>query len=674
LSNDHRSTAGRARTRGLVALAAACLVALSLAPAVAASSTLSSPTSLSGSSTVAAVPFHETGGGVTITGSKTITVSWTQPATLGTVFDPNLVRQGRALNPSDSYTPLPGVMSVAYALTDLEISWEDIGPIHLGSPTYTTHGTCSLQAGGPDYSCDLDSPQVPVLDTFPAPGPFVKLSLGSHVTVSPHGIATLRTASFGGVAGGTAGLSLHALPIVDNLSIPCTAGAGDDLSYALGGLSTTPDINVETDLNFDVGVSIPNPIFPIGPLLFYPSFATPTIDLGSQPGSIDMTGAGATFNLGPVQKNNAPPNVVATGDPYSGDEGSPVAFDGSHSSSICGFPTLRWDFSDGGVAFGKVPHHTFQAPGNFSGQLTATDTTGLASTTTFSVDITNVAPAATAGPGTTAAWGRSVAFNGSATDPGADDQSTLTYSWSFGDGSPSATGGPSTSHAYVAPGAYTATLTACDRWGACDWSTRIVTVTKRTVTVGYLGDTAGRYDTAGGLSASLVDQFGANVSGRTIDFTVDGAAAGSAVTNSSGIATASYTPSVNAGDYATTASFAGDSLYVENDGAGAIAIARKATTVTYTGALSGGPNKTVILSAVLRDATGTALANRSIDFQLGNQTATATTDSSGVASTTLKLNQKNAKYSVTATWVSSGADAARYTGSVASATFSLQAK
>ena len=50
------------------------------------------------------------------------------------------------------------------------------------------------------------------------------------------------------------------------------------------------------------------------------------------------------------------------------------------------------------------------------------------------------------------------------------------------------------------------------------------------------------------------------------------------------------------------------------------------------------------------------------------------TDASGVATTNLKLNQKNGKYLLTATWTPLGADAPRYLGSAASTTFSLQSK
>jgi hypothetical protein len=217
-------------------------------------------------------------------------------------------------------------------------------------------------------------------------------------------------------------------------------------------------------------------------------------------------------------------------------------------------------------------------------------------------------------------------------------------------------------------------LTVCDRLNLCSSDTRTVEVRKRTVTIGSLGDTAGTYDTGGARRASLVDEFGSVVSGRTLDFSVNGIGAGSSVTSSSGIAQVSWTPLLDAGTYATGASFAGDSLYEATSGSNSVAITRKATTMTYTGTTTGGPNKAVILSAVLKDATGKALAGRQVVFVLGSQQVQALTDASGIASASLKLVQKNGTYSLTATWAPSGADANRYVGSAASATFKLQAK
>ena len=58
---------------------------------------------------------------------------------------------------------------------------------------------------------------------------------------------------------------------------------------------------------------------------------------------------------------------------------------------------LRWDFSDGGVAFGPHPSHTFADNGHYTGQLTATDQAGNATTQAFEVEVSNQNPAAIAG-------------------------------------------------------------------------------------------------------------------------------------------------------------------------------------------------------------------------------------------------------------------------------------
>jgi hypothetical protein len=310
-----------------------------------------------------------------------------------------------------------------------------------------------------------------------------------------------------------------------------------------------------------------------------------------------------------------------------------------------------------------------------------TDETGLSATRSFTVVVSNVVPSVNAGPDTTAHWGRPVAFNGQATDPGADDQSTLQYTWDFGDGTPSASGGPSVIHSYAAPNDYTATLTVCDKDenpATCPSDTRVIHVTKRDSSTGYTGDGSGVFDTPATLSASLVDEYGQNVNGRTITFTVGSDPSLSASTNSSGIATKSYTPQLVAGSYSASAAFAGDSLYNTSSSSHSFDVAKKGSTIAYTGAVTGGPNKTIVVSAVLKDATGKPLGGRTVNFQLGTQSVNATTDGTGVASTSLKLTQKNGTYTVSAAWVSGlfapTGDGARYTGSTDAKVFKLQAK
>jgi PKD repeat protein len=556
-SPGHRRRGAIVGALALLALAGGVVAA---APALAATTTLTSPTTLSGSADISSLGVTASGAGVTATFDLDTSLKWSQAASVSTTFDPNLIRQGRSPNPSDLYsTTASGNMTVTWTLSNLQVSWDSVGPLSLGSPSFNASGNCDLTASGGDHSCHLSSSEIGLLDPgFPAISPFVKLSLAADVTVSPQGIATLRQATFGGNADGTSNLSLSESPVTDPLTIPCSVGAGDEFNYALGTLSTTQGVAVTSSLVFDVGAEAPDPVIPFKE--DYVSFATPTIPLDTANSSITMTGSGASFDMGPVQHNNIPP-IANAGGPYSGNEGSPITFDGSGSSSICGFPTLTWNFSDGGVAFGAQPQHTFTGPGTYSGLLTATDKTGLTDTTTFSVTVANLPPVADAGPNMSTEWGVPVTLNGSAVDPGSSEQPFLSYRWDFGDGSPSASGGASVTHTYAAPGTYTATFTACDPESACGTSTTQVVVSKRTATTTYTGPNTSRPSKTITLSATVVDDLGQPVAGRTVTFTL-GSQTVSATTSSSGVASAMLKITQRQGTYTVTASFAGDAKYV----------------------------------------------------------------------------------------------------------------
>src|SRR5262249_14324515 len=61
-------------------------------------------------------------------------------------------------------------------------------------------------------------------------------------------------------------------------------------------------------------------------------------------------------------------------------------------------------------------------------------------------------------------------------------------------------------------------------------------------------------------------------------------------------------------------------------------VTKRDTTLGYTGTLSSSPGKTVTLTASLVDEFGQPVVGRKVNFVLGTQTATATTDASGHAS------------------------------------------
>jgi PKD repeat protein len=552
----------RHRRRFLSAiLTTGLLIALTATPASAATTTLVAPTVLSGSQSVSGTSITVSGAGVTATMDLTTSLSWSQAAAVAATFDPNLVRQGRPLDPVDAFSRTgSGTLKVDWTLANLTISWDgvSVGPF---SPTFTDSTSCDLKAvGASPYSCSAASSQVDLIPVFLGYiGPYASVGLKTKVTVQPAGLETLRTASFGGLTDGTANLTLGESPITDPLTIPCTAGKGDTMTYALGTFSTSPGIVVETDLVFEVGAAFPDPIIPFTE--DRAAFATSSLPLQSSNTTIGLSGQGVAFDMGAVLPNNIPPVADPAG-PYSGDEGSPIAFNGAGSSSICGFPTLRWDFSDGGVAFGKTPQHTFADNGSYSGLLTATDATGLSSTATFSISVANLAPSVSGGPDRTTLWGVPVSFQANGSDPSPVDQAVLLYSWTFGDPyAPVGASGQAVSHTYSHPGTYTAEVTVADKDGASASDQVAVTVAKRATTIAYTGPNKSLPSKQVTLTASLVDELNQPVVGRTVVFSL-GSQTVSAATDGSGVATATIKLTQKKGTYPVSVTFAGDGYYL----------------------------------------------------------------------------------------------------------------
>lgn len=370
-----------------------------------------------------------------------------------------------------------------------------------------------------------------------------------------------------------------------------------------------------------------------------------------------MLTPGVTFGLGNVLANNVPPTALAGG-PYSGAEGSLITFTGSQSASICGFPTLVWSFSDGGVAYGAHPQHTFEAPGSYSGLLTATDAAGLTDTTTFTVTVSDLPPVVTPGPSITTEWGVPVTLSGSATDPRTAQQPFLSYTWQFGDGSGGA-GGANVTHSYAAPGRYAPTFTACDPEGMCASSSTTVTVTQRGTILSYTGALSATVTDAVTLTASLVDDRGSVVVGRTVQFFADGAAIpfATASTNSLGVASVQYAfPLGSVGTHSIVATFAGDGMYLPASSTGAVVpVAKDGTVLAYTGVTAVKPAHTATLSAKLTDDAGRALPGMTVTLTLGAQECSAVTNASGVAGCSIsKVSEKNGTYSLMAAFGGTG--------------------
>lgn len=605
-------------------------------------------------------------------------LSWKPQSDISVQWDSTKMQQGESPGTTDTLNPGHGDMCVGFTASLDGVL--DGHSLTLASTSQQICGDCPLATDGSPQACNLDTQYIQLFCGGVPPGvslveACISLTLALDSNVTPDQFATDRTVFYDSTAEAPSTLSFPPNPINDPVNLSCITPPGTDVTYQLANPRSSPHVGFSLVLGvagqvgeFCIGDDCAN---------WNTVFDQPLVTLGPF-GDIplNLTGPTKQVDLGLVQKENSYPDLTNVTASYTGNEGSPIQFTASGAKDNClAYANVVWNFSDQGIAFGLNPLHTFQDADTFSGQLVVTNVGGNQSTKALTIKVNNVAPVVSAGPDTTAPWGVPVAFNGSGTAPGANDQATLVYSWAFGDGTPSATGGPSVFHAYSLPGTYTATLNVCDEDQFCNSASRQVVVRKRNVTLGYLGDQQGVYNTLTNLSGSLVDELGHAVPGRNVVFAIGAEAGGAAATNSTGLSSTTHLLGLPAGSYVASATFGGDGFYNAAVPNTAVYIVnRKPTSVTYTGVLNGGPNKTIALSAVLVDSQNHPLAGKVIAFKLGSQSASATTNASGVAATTLALNQKNASYPLTATYTPAGTDMNLYLGSVASATFKIQVK
>jgi subtilisin family serine protease len=129
---------------------------------------------------------------------------------------------------------------------------------------------------------------------------------------------------------------------------------------------------------------------------------------------------------------------------------------------------------------------------------------------------------------------------------------------------------------------------------------------------------------------------GLGVSGRAVDFSVDGTGVGSETTNGSGLAEAAYAIPVAGGPGSRTiaAGFAGDAAYNGASGSGTLTVLKADVSLAVAN-VSGAFNAGVTLSAVLTRATDSVpLDGRTVAFQVeGTGVGDGTTDGSGTAET-----------------------------------------
>ena len=84
------------------------------------------------------------------------------------------------------------------------------------------------------------------------------------------------------------------------------------------------------------------------------------------------------------------------------------------------------------------------------------------------------------------------------------------------------------------------------------------------------------------------------------------------------------------------------------NGSAQVTVTKRTTTIAYTGTLQANKNQFVGLSAQVTDEYGQPVVGQLVDFVLGTQSASAVTNGSGIATSTLRVTQSNGSYNLTA--------------------------
>jgi RHS repeat-associated protein len=189
-----------------------------------------------------------------------------------------------------------------------------------------------------------------------------------------------------------------------------------------------------------------------------------------------------------------------------------------------------------------------------------------------------------------------------------------------------------------APGADLVQATAGTGTGALVSNPATAVWTAIPTAVTYTGPAFGDFNDPLALSARLTAATtGQPLAGLTLSFTF-GTQTLAGVTDATGTATVTFTPTMNPGAVPLSIAFAGSVGYGGSAASVLIAIHRDDTALVYSGppAIANGQPQPV--SAVLTDAQSHApLAGKTVTFSFGTVTASATTDANGTATASLTL-------------------------------------
>ena len=170
----------------------------------------------------------------------------------------------------------------------------------------------------------------------------------------------------------------------------------------------------------------------------------------------------------------------------------------------------------------------------------------------------------------------------------------------------------------------------------------------------------GTYGSPVTLTGTLVNNYtNTPVPSETVTLKVNGTQSCSAVTNASGVASCTVTPTEPAGSYTVSGSFSGDTTTVPvllaSTGSGTFTESKAPTTLTYTGSTSVTSGHTPTLSGTLTTAGGTPISGQTVTFTVGSgstaQRCSGTTNAAGTVSCSIcNFNQSASPLPVTVSY------------------------
>ena len=210
------------------------------------------------------------------------------------------------------------------------------------------------------------------------------------------------------------------------------------------------------------------------------------------------------------------------------------------------------------------------------------------------------------------------------------------YVWNFSDGTTSF--GPSPQRAFGDEGTYTGELTVTDVTGLSAVGDFTVNVGDTPPVPNAGPDTSGAWGIPIAFDGQAVEPGSSDLS--TISFVWDWGDG----TPGTGGANATHVYA-KPGVYTATLTVCDeDPMCVQSQTM--VTVNQRSTTTAYTGPLSSLPGKVVTLTASVVDQFEQPVVGRTVNFQFGTQSISATTSGTGVGTATIKLNQKQSLINV----------------------------